>query len=157
MTKNLYSPMTRLVNELNYRVNNMPRYANEARAFATSYIPAVSVEFKNVILTPRVDAVETDAAYTLIVELAGVAKEDVQVTVENNILTIQGEKKRPEAHTNLTFVSKGRRFGKFERSFKLGENVDANSINAEFANGILTLTLPKVEVKKPEALTVEIK
>lgn len=157
MTKNIYSPMTRLVNELNYRVNNMPRYADQAFAFANSYVPAVNVEFKNVILTPRVDAVESDTSYMLLIELAGVAKEDVQVTVENNVLTIKGEKKRPESQSEVTFVSKGRRFGKFERSFKLAENVDTTSIGAEFANGILTLTLPKIEVKKPEPITVEIK
>jgi len=157
MTQNLYRPMTRLMNELNYRVNNMPRYADQAFAFANSYVPAVNVEFKNVILTPRVDAVETDTQYTLLVELAGVTKEDVQVTVEDQVLTIKGEKKRPELHDNVQFVSKGRRFGKFERSFKLAENVDATNISAEFANGILTLTLPKIEVKKPEPTTVEIK
>lgn len=157
MTKNIYSPMTRLINELNYRVNNMPRYADQAFAFANSYVPAVNVEFKNVILTPRVDAVESDTNYTLFIELAGVAKEDVHVTVENSVLTIKGEKKRPEAHNDVTFVSKGRRFGKFERSFKLAENVDTTSVGAEFSNGILTLTLPKIEVKKPEPTTVEIK
>ncbi|MFY8000251.1 MAG: Hsp20/alpha crystallin family protein [Candidatus Kapaibacteriota bacterium] len=157
MTTNIYRPMTRLINELNYRVNNMPRYADQAFAFANSYVPAVNVEFKNVILTPRVDAVETDAHYTLLVELAGVAKEDVQITVEDQVLTIKGEKKRPESHNDVRFVSKGRRFGKFERAFKLAENVDAASISAEFANGILTLTLPKIEVKKPEPTTVEIK
>lgn len=157
MTKNIYSPMTRLVNELNYRVNNMPRYADQAFAFANSYVPAVSVEFKNVILTPRVDAVENDTTFTLFVELAGVAKEDVQVTVENHVLNIKGEKKRAEDHKDLTFINKGRRFGKFERSFKLAENVDAANIGAEFSNGILTLTLPKIEVTKPEPTTVEIK
>ncbi len=157
MTKNIYSPMTRLVNELNYRVNNMPRYADQAFAFANSYVPAVNVEFKNIILTPRVDAVENDTNYTLFVELAGVAKEDINVTVENSVLTIKGEKKRSESQNDLKFVSKGRRFGKFERSFKLAENVDTTAIGAEFANGILALTLPKIEVKKPEPITVEIK
>ena len=157
MMSTIYSPMTRLAHELNCRMNNMPRYVDEARAFARSYMPTVNVEFQNIILTPRVDALETDEHFTLLVELAGVAKEDVSVSIENGVLSIKGEKKRPENYNDVNFLNKGRRFGQFERSFKLGENIDATGIAAEFSNGVLTLTLPKRETPKAEPTTVEIK
>jgi HSP20 family protein len=157
MMNAIYSPMTRLVHELNCRVNNMPRYVDEARAFARSYMPTVNVEFQNIILTPRVDALESDEKFTLLVELAGVAKEDVSVSIENGVLSIKGEKKRPENYNNdVKFLNRGRRFGQFERSFKLGENIDAAGITAEFSNGVLTLTLPKSKTPKAESTTIEI-
>lgn len=157
MATSIYHPMNRIINELNYRINNMPRYAGEAVQFANSYVPKVNVEFKNIVLAPRVDAVEDTNAYTLVVELAGVAKEDVSIVVKEGILTISGEKKRGETDENVRFIAKGRRFGKFERSFTLPGNASSEGISAEFANGLLTLTIPKVAEKQPETVIVEIK
>jgi HSP20 family protein len=158
MTTNIYHPMNRILNELNHQWNSMPRYASEAVEFANAYRPKVNVEFnRNVVLTPRVDAIEGATHFTIVAELAGIAKEDVSITVQNRVLTIKGEKKRAELAEDVKFLAKGRRFGKFERSFELPETADTNSINAEFANGLLTLTIGKVEQKQPATITVEIK
>jgi HSP20 family protein len=162
MAISMYHPVNRVINELNHRINNMPRYAGEMVQFVQSvnnsfpsYFPRV--EFNNVILAPRVDAIEDTNAYMLVVELAGVAKEDVKITVKERVLTISGEKKRSETPEGVTFLAKGRRFGQFERSFELPETASTDGIAAEFANGVLTLTLPKVAVKQPETISVEIK
>jgi HSP20 family protein len=104
-----------------------------------------------------VDAIEDTNAYMLVVELAGVAKEDVKITVKERVLTIAGEKKRPVTPEGVTFLAKGRRFGQFERSFELPETALTDGISAEFANGVLTLTVQKVAVKQPETISVEIK
>lgn len=162
MATSIYHPVNRIINELNYRINNMPRYAGEvvqmvqsANNSFPSYFP--KVEFNNVILAPRVDAIEESNAYLLVLELAGVAKEDVKITVKERVLTISGEKKRAEAPEGVTFLVKGRRFGQFERSFELPETASTEGISAEFSNGVLTLTVPKVAVKQPETINVEIK
>lgn len=162
MATSIYHPVNRVVNELNHRINSMPRYAGEmlqmvqsANNSFPSYFPRV--EFNNVVLAPRVDAIEDTNAYILAVELAGVAKEDVQITVKESVLTITGEKKRTVTPEGVTFLAKGRRFGKFERSFELPETASTDGISAEFANGVLTLTVPKVAVKQPETISVEIK
>jgi HSP20 family protein len=162
MATSIYHPMNRIINELNHRINSMPRYAGEMVQMVQSannsfpnYFP--KVEFNNVILAPRVDAVEDSNAYLLVVELAGVAKEDVKITVKERVLTISGEKKRAESPEGVKFLVKGRRFGQFERSFELPETASTEGISAEFANGVLTLTVPKVAVKQPETISVEIK
>lgn len=157
MATNIYHPMNRVINELNFRINNMPRYAGEMVQRANNYVPKVNLDFSNVVLAPRVDAVEEANSYVIVAELAGVAKEDVAITVKDRVLTISGEKKRPETSESVQFLTKGRRFGSFERSFELPENAATEGITAEFANGLLTLTVPKVAVKQPETITVEIK
>jgi HSP20 family protein len=160
MNTTLYHPMNRLVNELNVRLNNMPRYAAEARRFANVYAPKVHIEFAkptSVVLTPRVDVLETPSEFTIVLELAGVAKENVSITVQERVLTIKGEKKRADVAEDVKFLAQGRRFGAFERSFELSENVDTERINAEFANGVLTLTIAKTEPKQPITTTIEIK
>jgi HSP20 family protein len=166
MATSIYHPMNRVINELNFRINNMPRYAGEMVQIANTYVPKMDVVLNNafnngvlsnVVLAPRVDAIEEANAYVIVAELAGVAKEDVTITVKDRVLTIAGEKKRPAAAEGVQFLSKGRRFGTFERSFELPENAATEGISAEFANGLLTLTVPKVAVKQPETITVEIK
>jgi len=157
MYNNLYHPMTRIMRELNHHFNNMPRYVEEARNTARAYAPTVNVEFnRNVILSPRVDALESDTAITLYIELPGVGKDDMNVSVTKNVLTIKGEKKRGEVGENVKFIVKGRRFGQFERSFDVPESIDAANIVASFENGVLTLVLPKKEQEQPNTVNVEI-
>jgi HSP20 family protein len=103
---------------------------------------------------PCVNVAESDTAYTLYVELPGVAKEDVSITVsDERVLTINGEKKRPDA-TGVEYGRTERRFGVFERKFALPKYVNAEGIAATFEHGVLTLTLPKTQ---PSTTTVEIK
>lgn len=165
MATSIYHPMNRVINELNSRINNMPRYAGEVVQIANAYVPKMDVVLNNafnngvlgnIVLAPRVDAIEDTAAYIIVAELAGVAKEDVTITVKERVLTITGEKKRPVSTENVQFLAKGRRFGKFERSFELPENASVDGIKAEFAHGLLTLTVPKVAAKQPETITVAI-
>ncbi len=85
-----------------------------------------------------------DQAY-IELELPGVAKEDLEITVEQGKLTVTAERKAPETERQYWLCE--RRFGRFERSFQLPKNIDAESIKADLTNGLLTLTLSK----KPEA------
>jgi HSP20 family protein len=103
---------------------------------------------------PRVNVAESDTEFTLYVELAGVAKEDVSITVsDERVLSVKGEKKRPDV-AGVEFGRTERRFGAFERQFALPKNVNAEGITATFEHGVLTLTLPKTQ---PSTTTVEIK
>ena len=87
---------------------------------------------------------ENDHAY-IEIELPGVAKEDLDITVEQGRLTVAAERKAPEAERQYWACE--RRYGRFERSFQLPKNFDADSIKADLSAGVLTLTL----AKKPEA------
>ncbi len=94
---------------------------------------------------PRVDIAEQDNAFEITAELAGVPKEDIKVSLNNNVLTISGERKSEVEDKKHHRVE--RFYGSFSRSFSLPENVDESAIKAENKDGILKLTLPKSEVK----------
>jgi HSP20 family protein len=105
---------------------------------------------------PPVDIFETAGHDVVIkVELPDINREDVEVTVENNILTLRGEKKFPADVKEEQFRRVERRYGTFSRSFTLPTTVDAGKVSAEFKNGVLTVKLPFKEEAKPRTINVE--
>ena len=107
--------------------------------------------------SPRVDIAETENAISLHVEIPGVQKDDVKISInEDRILSIRGEKKQSETIEGQQFVRVESHFGTFTRSFTLSDSIEINGIQAEFNNGILQITLPKVEPEKPKSIEVPI-
>jgi HSP20 family protein len=106
---------------------------------------------------PPVDIFET-AGHDLVIkaELPDVNREDVEVTVENNVLTLRGEKKLPVDVKEEQFRRVERDYGAFSRSFTLPNFVDAGKVSAEFKNGVLTVRLPFREEAKPRTINVEV-
>jgi HSP20 family protein len=105
---------------------------------------------------PPVDIFEEDNAIRIMAEIPGVRPEDVKLTVENNVLTIQGSKQQVAEERADRVHRYERTYGAFERSFTLPTTVDANSIKASYDNGVLTVTLPKVEKAKPRQIEVQV-
>jgi len=106
---------------------------------------------------PPVDIFETTGRDLVIkVELPDVNREDVEVTVENNTLTLRGEKKLPADVKDEQFRRVERRYGTFSRSFTLPNTVDAGKVGAEYKNGVLTVKLPFREEAKPRTINVEV-
>jgi len=101
----------------------------------------------NVVRAPAADVVETEHDLRVMVELPGLTPDDVAVDLENNVLTIRGEKRerRSEGDEKHTWHLTERRYGKFVRSFMLPRDVDQDGIAADFDNGVLTVTIPKSE------------
>jgi HSP20 family protein len=108
-------------------------------------------------LLPPVDIAEDDQNIMLQAELPGVKMEDLKITLENNVLTIAGERKLKEEVKKENYHRIERRFGKFTRSFTLPSGVDAEKVNAVFENGVLNITLPKPEEFKPKQITIGVK
>ena len=106
---------------------------------------------------PAVDIYQTDN-HTLVlkVELPDVAREDIDLRVENNTLTITGQKQRDKAVKEEQYHRIERTFGSFSRTFTLPPTVDAGQIGAEFKNGVLTVTLPLREDAKPRQIKVTV-
>lgn len=104
---------------------------------------------------PRVDAYETQDKVVLELEVPGVKKEELKITVEDGVLKISGEKKteRDEKGRNYRIIE--RSFGKFERSFIIPDYVDVKHITARYNEGVLTLEMPKKKEEKP-ALEIKI-
>ena len=105
---------------------------------------------------PPVDIFEEDHAIRIMAEIPGVRPEDVKLTVENNVLTIQGSKQQVAEEGTDRVHRYERTYGAFERSFTLPTTVDANAIQASYENGVLTVTLPKVEKAKPRQIEVQV-
>jgi HSP20 family protein len=108
--------------------------------------------------TPSVNTREGEYAYHVEVDLPGVKKEDINVNVQDNVLTISGERKSKEEVKEENYYKVESQYGKFERSFTLPENVDAEDIHAESQDGVLEVVIPKLKVaKKEEPKKIEIK
>ena len=105
---------------------------------------------------PTVDISETEGEYLIKAELPEVRKEDVKVTVENGVLTLQGERRQEKEEKAKRFHRVERSYGSFVRSFTLPESVDENSVKAEYKDGVLNLHLPKSEKVKPKAIDVKV-
>ncbi|MFN3575949.1 MAG: Hsp20/alpha crystallin family protein [Tabrizicola sp.] len=105
------------------------------------------------IYRPLADIVETDAGVTLMLEMPGVAAEDVDVTLEKRVLTIRG-KVRPTSPEKLQLAYAEYGEGDFERAFTLSEDFDPERIEASVSNGILTLTLPRAAEAQPKKIAV---
>jgi HSP20 family protein len=106
---------------------------------------------------PAVDIYETDSHEVVIkAELPEVKKEDIGVTVENNVLTLTGERKQEQSTKHEQFQRIERRFGSFSRSFTLPTSVDAGQIAASYKDGVLTIRLPRREESKPKQISVSV-
>jgi HSP20 family protein len=100
---------------------------------------------------PAVDVVEKDEEYEVTAELPGIDEKNVEVKVSNDVLTIKGEKNEEKEEKKKNYYFSERRFGSFQRSFRVPENVDSDKIEANFKNGVLTVKLPKsAEAQKQE-------
>jgi HSP20 family protein len=106
---------------------------------------------------PAVDIVEEDEAYVAKVELPGVNKDDVKITMQDNILTIRGEKKEEKKGKEGNAHRVERYYGSFQRSFSLPTSVKNDRIEAEYRDGILTINMPKAEEAKPKQIEVKVK
>jgi HSP20 family protein len=105
---------------------------------------------------PPVDIYEQDGNIVLKAEVAGVAPEDVDVRVEDNVLTLKGERKFAEEAKRDSYHRVERSYGTFSRSFTLPTMVDNEKIKAEVKDGVLRVTLPKKEEAKPRQIQINV-
>jgi len=109
------------------------------------------------IWSPKVNIVENEKGYTISAELPGVSKDDIDIDLKDNTLSIKGEKKVETKDETENYIRVESSYGKFERSFNVSDDIDRNSVNASFKDGVLTLVLNKKEESKPKQIKVEVK
>src|SRR6266581_482754 len=107
--------------------------------------------------SPSVDIYETENELVLKADLPDVKLEDIEVRVENQTLTLKGERKFEEDQSVRGYHRIERSYGTFTRSFTVPATVDSDKVAAEFKNGVLTVTLPKKEAAKPRQVKIEVK
>jgi HSP20 family protein len=106
--------------------------------------------------SPAVDIYEKDGNIVLKAELPGIEAKDVDVTVENNILTLRGERQFDQEVQRENYQRVERSYGAFTRSFTLPTVVETEKIKAEFKDGVLRMTLPKKEEAKPKQISINV-
>jgi HSP20 family protein len=102
-----------------------------------------------------IDMAEDDNAYVIKASIPGVKPEEVEVTLQNNILTLKGEAKEEKEIKEENYHMRERRYGSFMRSLPLPTKVKAEEIEANHKDGVLTVRLPKAEVSKPKKIEVK--
>jgi HSP20 family protein len=128
------------------RVVTLSRAMDQAFANGTS---------QSATWVPSLDAVETEHAYVVSIDLPGLAAENVDIEFDRHTLTVRGMRERPAANKEGTRVFfEERAWGSFERSLRFPQYVEPAKITAEFANGILTITVPKSEAAKPHKILI---
>ena len=137
MNKNL-STQTRSLNRFLEDFWNLP---TSSRA---------DVEF----FSPNVEVEEIENQFMIHFEVPGLKQEELDIEINQNVLTVSGERKREKSETEKTYHYSERAYGKYKRSFTLPNKVDTGSIEAQHADGILTLTLPKKA--QPQAKKISI-
>lgn len=106
--------------------------------------------------TPAMDMVEKDDAFEITAELPGLDETNVEIKLANGNLTIKGEKKQETEERKQEYHLSERRYGSFQRTFRVPESVDTDKIDASFKNGVLTVTLPKSSTAKPSEKQIAI-
>jgi HSP20 family protein len=103
---------------------------------------------------PSVDVSETDNAYEVKAEIPGMKKDDIKVSLEDNVLTLKGERKEESETKKKNIQICERYYGRFQRSFRLPREVKSDGIKAAYKDGVLTVEIPKAEETKPKEIEV---
>jgi HSP20 family protein len=127
------------------------------RLFEDSFTRMVNEPRANRPWSPAVDIYETENELVLKADLPDVDLKDIDVKVENQTLSISGERKFDQEQTEKGYHRIERSYGSFVRSFSVPNTFDTEHIAAEFKNGVLSVTLPKKEAAKPRQVKVEVK
>jgi len=107
--------------------------------------------------TPTANVTETEREFLIKAELPEVKREDVKITLDNDVITISGERKKEKEEKNTNEIRVESFYGMFSRSFRLPDNVDVSAIRAESKDGVLRLHIPKTEAAKPKSIAIEVK
>lgn len=128
------------------------------RAFDGFFRPMRSIEeAANENLIPAIDVVERDNDFVVRTDLPGVKKEDINITMENGVLTIAAEyTNEHEQKDGARLIRQERRYGRYARSLRLGTQINEKGVKANYKDGVLELILPKAEEVKPRKISVDV-
>jgi len=118
--------------------------------------PTDGEELEKGTWAPAVDIYETNDSFVVSADLPGLNKDEIQIDLKDNTLTLKGEKKFEEKVSKDNYIRIERAYGSFVRSFTLPQNVDPEKIKAKYKEGVLEITIPKKEEAKPKQIKVEL-
>jgi HSP20 family protein len=118
--------------------------------------PVAGQEWTEGVWTPSVDVSETKENVVINAEIPGMSKEDVKLSVQDNVLTLSGEKKQEKEEKDAKYHRIERNYGSFSRSFTLPASVKPDKVKATYKDGMLKISLPKTEEAKPKEIPISI-
>ena len=118
--------------------------------------PTDGEELEKGTWAPAVDIYETNDSFVVSADLPGLNKDEIQIDLKDNTLTLKGEKKFEEKVSKDNYIRVERSYGSFVRSFTLPQNVDPEKIKAKYKEGVLEVTIPKKEDARPKQIKVEL-
>jgi HSP20 family protein len=118
------------------------------------YVPLITQLARSAAFIPAADVVAGDGDLVLTMDLPGLAPEDLTIEVQDDYLTVRGERPQPEVPEGGALVHAERPFGAFERVIGVPEGVDADGVTATMDRGVLTLVVPKPEQMKPRTISI---
>jgi len=147
--------LTKKENNLNY---GLDAFRNDILSVFDDFFTFNPTALFESTWAPTVDITEDEKALHVKAEVPGIDEEDLTVTLENNLLTISGEKKkeRKEENKDNRYIVSERRFGSFYRSIRLPEGIKADKIEARFKNGILNIEIPRDESAQPRKIKIDV-
>jgi HSP20 family protein len=122
---------------------------NELYSLPTSFLSKSGMD-----LSPRIDISETDNEYKIEAELPGINQKEIDVKIDNNILTIKGKKEDVKEEKEKNYHLRERYYGAFQRSISLPNNIEPEKIKASFENGVLNISVPKSDKRTPKKIEI---
>lgn len=141
--------MTSLIRQSYPLANLVDRFFDDS-----FFVPGGQREDSERSWVPAVDLSQNAEGYVVKADLPGLTKKDISVSIENNTLTLSGERTFEKKEESETFNRIERSYGRFTRSFGLPSNVDPSAVKATFADGVLTIEIPKAEEAKSRAIEI---
>jgi len=124
--------------------------------FFRRFFGDIGADDRTSVFLPPVDVTEEEGAYQVAAELPGMAREDVDVQVHDGVLTLKAERKQEQEREEGNVHISERRYGTFRRTFQLPETADPAAITAAMKDGVLTVTIPKLEVEEEQPRQIEV-
>ncbi|MFQ5604801.1 MAG: Hsp20/alpha crystallin family protein [bacterium] len=118
--------------------------------FSDHFLPTAAV------FEPKIEVKENKKDFTIQAELPGLNKDDFKLTIEGDVMTLEGEKKYEHEQKGDHFYRSERSYGAFKRAFRLTDAIDKKKISADYKNGILTITLPKSKTAVPKQIEIKV-
>jgi len=140
-------------NNIDDEFARMQQYINKIMGSYFVRQPIAAVQNINY---PKVNMQEKDDKYILNFELAGMSKDDIKLSLDNNLLILSGEKKVKKEDKDKTYIKHEIYMGKFQRVIQLPDNIQIDKIKSKFNNGMLEVTIPKAKVTTPKIKTLKI-
>lgn len=139
------------------KLNPFEAFERDVKRIFDDFFTLEPVDLFDSAWVPSIDVEEDEKSIHVRAEIPGIDEKDLNVTLEDNVLTISGEKKEERKEENKRYVIAERRFGSFKRSITLPDEVKADSVKATFKNGVLTIDFEKKEVSQPKRITINVK